>query len=146
MSDKELPMCSNNPTGETSNVAVDFYRQQPKYEGDKNFETFALVWCAETVDKSVDNLEIQIELRATVNFLRVFNDSVSCEQWLKQRRIDCGEKIILIVSCKFGRELISKVHDLSQLVSIYIFCMDAQGNEHLSQEFQKVRNYSNHCR
>ncbi|CAF4641485.1 unnamed protein product, partial [Rotaria sp. Silwood2] len=140
---QESPIRGNSATVDAVAAAVHLRIPQTTYEEeDKNFETFALAWCDANVNKSKDNLRIQMKLRETVNFIRTFDDSVSCELWLKRRRANSGDKIILITSGRLGRELVPKVHDLSQLVSIYIFCTDKCSNENWSKTFQKVRGCS----
>jgi hypothetical protein len=140
---QEPSICSNSATADAVAVTVHLRTPETAYEEDKNFETFALVWCDVNVNKSEDNLRTQMKLRETVNFLRTFDGSVSCELWLQRRQANSGDKIILITSGRLGRELVPKVHDLPQLVSIYIFCTDKFSNEIWSKTFQKVRYYSN---
>ncbi|CAF3066879.1 unnamed protein product, partial [Rotaria sp. Silwood2] len=111
---QESPIRGNSATVDAVAAAVHLRIPQTTYEEeDKNFETFALAWCDANVNKSKDNLRIQMKLRETVNFIRTFDDSVSCELWLKRRRANSGDKIILITSGRLGRELVPKVHDLS---------------------------------
>ncbi|UJR29707.1 hypothetical protein I4U23_017256 [Adineta vaga] len=80
-----------------------------------------------------------MKLREIVNFLRTFNDCISCECWLQQRQTNSTDKIILIISNELGRELIPKIHHLSQIISIYIFDMVKNNNSNWSNTFQKIR-------
>ncbi|CAF0854652.1 unnamed protein product [Adineta steineri] len=135
----EPPISDDSATTNVIDAGVPRHIQRTTRIDDKNFETFALVWCNVNVNKSEINLKTQLELRETVNFLRTFDDNVSCELWLRKRRVNSDDKIIFITSDELGKELVPKVHDLSHLVSIYIFCADKCTNENWSKPFSKIR-------
>ena len=140
---KESSIFSDSATANATTSIVHRPISQTIYKEDKNFETFALVWCNMNINRSEDNLRMQVKLRETVNFLRTFEDNASCELWLQQRRINSNDKIILIISDELGREMIPKVHDLPHIISIYLFCVDKYSNENWSKAFQKVRDCIN---
>ncbi|CAF1659939.1 unnamed protein product, partial [Didymodactylos carnosus] len=45
------------------------------------------------------------------------------------------EKIVLIVSGTYGRELVPCLHDLTQLNCIYVYCADNAHNEEWSKNY-----------
>lgn len=106
---------------------------------DKNFEIFSLIWCDENVNESDENLQIQKKLQQIVSFLKIFDDSVSCELWLQRRFENNNEQIILIISDRLGIDLVPKVHNLSQLILIYILDRNECNNEKWSCKYKKVR-------
>lgn len=102
-----------------------------------NFETFVLIWLDPNVDASAENVETQARLRKVLTSLITFDKAEKCEKWLKKRCPD--EKIVLIVSGGFGREIVPKIHHLPVLISIYVYCLDVETNKIWSQRFEKIR-------
>ncbi|CAF1178735.1 unnamed protein product [Didymodactylos carnosus] len=102
----------------------------------KNLETFSLIWIDENANKTEDNLTTQKRLRAKINFLKIFEKIDECEQYIQKIK---DEKIILIVSGSVGRQLVPKIHDLTQLSAIYVYCMDKINNEKWAKDYIKVR-------
>ena len=102
-----------------------------------NLETFVLVWLDPHVDTSEENRQTQIRLREISTCLVTFDQIETCEKWLKECRTD--ENIILIVSGKFGKQIVPKVHYLPSIISIYVYCLDVQRNIPWSETYSKIR-------
>ncbi|CAF5086200.1 unnamed protein product, partial [Rotaria sp. Silwood1] len=49
------------------------------------------------------------------------------------------EKIVLIVSGGYGREIVPRIHDLIQVNCIYVYCYDKARHEEWSTDFSKIR-------
>lgn len=96
---------------------------------------FTCVWLDSTADTTDENIGIQQILRQIIENLRTFNNVEICENYLRK---NIKEAIILIVSGSFGRQIISQVHDLSQLTTFYVFCQDKKGNEQWAKKYHKV--------
>ncbi|CAF1213642.1 unnamed protein product [Rotaria sp. Silwood1] len=103
-----------------------------------HFETFILVWLDPNVDSNNENLQTQERLREILTCLITFDTVETCEHWLKKCSSD--EKIILIVSGTYGREIVPKIHHLQAIITIYIYCLDVEHNKVWSQNFAKIRN------
>ena len=67
------------------------------------------------MNSTEENRQTQIELRQVINHLCVYENIEPCELSIKET---CHEKIILIVSGGLGREIVPRIHHLSQ-----VFCM-----------------------
>ena len=65
-----------------------------------------------------------------------FRDVKECQQYIEQTTEK--DRLILIVSGRLGREIVPLMHQLRQIISIYIYCMDKQANEQWSTKFPKV--------
>ncbi|CAF1546227.1 unnamed protein product [Didymodactylos carnosus] len=85
--------------------------------------------------KTKDNLDTYNELRASINHIERFNDLQKAEEYIMSVQ---REKIVLIVSGTYGRELVPRLHDLSQLNCIYVYCFDKARNEEWSKNYTKV--------
>lgn len=106
-------------------------------KSDDNLETFTLVWLDANVDKNPDNLTAQDELRATINQLQTFADPTKCVRSIEST--PKTDRIVLIVSGSLSHGIVRHIHQLEQLVSIYIFCYDVKGHEEWSKSYCKVR-------
>ncbi|CAF1113254.1 unnamed protein product [Didymodactylos carnosus] len=100
-----------------------------------NLELFTLIWLDAKVKTSKDNLNTQMQLKKVINFLKIFDNLLECEQYI--RRVQ-NEKVVLIVSGRLGREIVPNIHDLPQLNSIYVYCLDKVSNQQWSNKYQKI--------
>ena len=101
-----------------------------------NLETFSLVWLDITINNSKENRHTQQELRSVINHLRTFENSSECEEYI--RSIPHDDRIIIIVSGVSGRQLIPRIHNLPQVCSVYVYCMQRKTNEKWTKDFTKV--------
>ncbi len=101
-----------------------------------NLETFSLIWLDSTVDDAV-NQNAQRKLRTIINYLKKFQNVNECQQYIEQRSKD--DRLVIIVSGRFGREVVPNIHQLRQISSIYVFCMDKKANEKWANNFSKVK-------
>ena len=85
-------------------------------------ERFMLVWFDDQLQTTNENVALLAKLRASVNHLRTFINLETCRIFIEAQSVD--EPLVLIVSGKCGQELVPLIHDLDQLNSIYIFCMN----------------------
>jgi hypothetical protein len=100
-----------------------------------NLESFACLWLDQDVNSTEDNRETQQKLRQVINHLRTFSNHDECEQYILQVT---HEKIVLIVSGSLGRQVIPRIHQLSQFSACYVFCRDKQANEQWANKYHKV--------
>ena len=100
-----------------------------------NFESFACFWLDKNVDSNEQNRKAQIELRTIINHLRTFSDMGQCESTISRTS---NEKVILIVSGSFGKNLIPRLHNLQQLSACYVYCGDKAVHEKWTKDYFKV--------
>jgi tetratricopeptide (TPR) repeat protein len=101
-------------------------------------ENFLVVWldlnlddicdddCRDTVDK----------LRSVVNSIDTFNDVDRCVDFLSDVK---EEKAFMIISGALGQQIISYIHDIPQLHSIYVFCGSRSKHEQWVKDWSKVQ-------
>ncbi|CAF1199992.1 unnamed protein product [Rotaria sp. Silwood1] len=106
-------------------------------ENDENLETYCLIWLDASVNTSRENFKVQQQLQAIINHLLTFEDDQQCLHYIKNRSED--DRIILIVSGRFGRIIVPQIANLQQITSIYVYCFDKTANELWSRPFAKVK-------
>ena len=84
----------------------------------------------------IKNVQAKEKLQTVINQLKTFETSQSCEEYI--RGINDINTIILIVSGRYGKDLIPKIQDLIQLNSVYVYCMDVKANEIWAKKHPKV--------
>jgi hypothetical protein len=109
---------------------------KPFQTSDNNLETFSLLWLDAQVNTTEDNRQTQQKLRQIINHLKTFDDQNQCHQYIKS--LSPQDRLVLIISGRCGRELVPQIHQLRQLSSIYVYCMDKKANEEWSKDFTKV--------
>jgi hypothetical protein len=103
---------------------------------DENLETFTLLWLDASINTDDQNRQAQDELRATFNQLQKFDNRDQCEQYIKS--MSAEDRIVLIVSGRFGREIVPRIYKLEQLLSVYVYCHDVKSNEQWALQYPKV--------
>jgi len=102
-----------------------------------NLETFSLLWLDAAVDTREENRQAQIQLRNIINHLKTFDDENDCQRYILS--ISPQDRIVLIVSGRLGQIIVPRLHQLRQIISIYIYCTNKQANEQWSKQFTKVQ-------
>ena len=105
---------------------------------EENLELIRLIWADKFVDSTEENREIQNKLRLINNSLQVFDNCQECEDFIKNNLNSKSDQIILILSGQFGQNIIENIHQLKQIISIFIFCGDKQKNESWAKNYKKV--------
>ncbi|CAF1647765.1 unnamed protein product, partial [Didymodactylos carnosus] len=104
-------------------------------DDDKNFETFSLLWLDSNVNLTDENITTQEKLREIINYLKTFTHISKCVEWIERKQAD-NDKVILIVSGDYGKEIIPRIFNLPQLISIYIYCGEKVSHEEWSKNYK----------
>lgn len=105
-----------------------------------NLETFSVVWFETSSNETRTSIDIQQHLRASINFLKIFQDSNECENHIRSTSKD--DRIILIVNDHAGEELVSRIHQLRQVFSIYVYSICEERKQQWIRKFSKVNKIS----
>lgn len=111
--------------------------QRSGHEDDRNSEVFTLVWLDGSVNSTTENLNVQQQLRSLVNQFKTFDKINDCVNYIRNN--SKNNRIILIVSGQLGRQIVPRIHRLTHIQCIYVYCMDKEKNEKWSQKFPKVK-------
>ncbi len=104
----------------------------------QNEEKYQLLWLDENVNEAQDNVVTQKKLRQAINQLKTFDNVKECEKHVHNIE-GTHKKMVLIVSGKFGRELIPRIHDIRELSAFYVYCMAKNSNKQWADNYQKVQ-------
>jgi hypothetical protein len=110
--------------------------KQQKLDDTPKSQTISLVWLDSSHGASVENISAQEQLRTFDANLKIFSGDNECETHIKSQSNET--RIILIVDERLGEQIVPRVHDLSQIISIYVFCWDKAWHEQWAKEYPKV--------
>jgi hypothetical protein len=103
---------------------------------DENLEIYSLIWLDNTPQKSHKIVSILQQFRMSINYLKTYENEIECEEYIKQ--ISKDEYVILIVNDKIGEKIISNIHNLPQIYSIYIYSSNKNTEQPWINQFNKV--------
>ncbi|CAF4272599.1 unnamed protein product, partial [Rotaria sordida] len=104
---------------------------------DELVQNFLLVWLDEKFDESVDDYGHSIkQLRRTVNKIETFCETDECIEYILQLQ---NQKILLIISGALCETVVPRVHNMTQLYSIYVFCQKKEKYEEWAKQWSKVK-------
>jgi 2-phosphoglycerate kinase len=103
---------------------------------DRNLEIFSLIWLDENVNIK-SSRDTEQKLRSIINHLKKFEDVRQCQEYIEER--SKKDRLILIVSDQLGEEIVPLIHNLRQMMSIYVYCINKKSNEQWTWKFPKVK-------
>jgi len=86
-----------------------------------NFEPFTLICLDDNFDEN------DKEFRSIIDYLRCFNDFEQCEQFILNNN-NKYDHLFFIVSNKYATNIVSHIHDLTQIIAIYILQQNISNN------------------
>ncbi|CAF3016766.1 unnamed protein product [Rotaria socialis] len=100
-------------------------------------QNYLVVWLDANIDEKREHFQKSlVELRKIVVTLDLFTDVDQCIEYLK--RID-GQKIFLITSGSLGKKTVPLIHDVAQLDTIFVFCINKDLHKVWAKEWSKVK-------
>ncbi|CAF3818168.1 unnamed protein product [Adineta steineri] len=101
-------------------------------------ENFLVVWLDPNLQDIIDDdcRDIIDQLRSIVNSIDIYSDVDYCIDFLSDIK---DEKAFMILSGAFGQQIISYIHDIPQLHSIYIFCGSKIKHEQWAKDWPKIK-------
>lgn len=102
-------------------------------------ETFITIWLDADVNVYEENRQAQQKLRTATSYFKTFEKVNECEKYIQS--ISPQQPLTLIVSGLLGKEIVPQIHNLHQIVSIYVFCYEKDNNEQWTIHFPKVNIY-----
>jgi tetratricopeptide (TPR) repeat protein len=100
-------------------------------------QNFRIIWLDVNIDESVKYSQNSINhLCRWVNTIDTFTDADECVDFLSEIKDD---KVFMIVSNAFERNIVPMIHEMFQLNSIYVFLDDHTHYEQWPKEWWKVK-------
>ena len=127
---------SNNSTNcneEKKNFEISRLRSHPRV-----IENFLIVWLDSSLEDIIDDdsHDVVDQLKSIVNTIKTFNDVDYCVDFLSEIK---NEKVFMIISGTLGHQIISYIHDMPQLHSIYVFCGNKLKHEKWAKNWPKIK-------
>lgn len=99
-------------------------------------QNYLLIWLDSNFDESNEDFSHSLEqLKRIVNTINVYNDVNQCFEFIYKAK---NENILMIISGALGQQIISDIHSISEIKSIYIFCNDRTKHEQWIQPWTKI--------
>jgi tetratricopeptide (TPR) repeat protein len=96
-----------------------------------------LIWLDQNIDdNSTDYRNTIAQLRRTVNTINTFTDGEQCVHFLENMD---NEKACMIISGSFGQDIVPRVHNMSQVDSIFIFCGNKNYDKQWTKDWSKIK-------
>ena len=100
-------------------------------------QNFVLLWLDSNINKSNDDYNNSMtQLRKIVNTIDTFTDTDQCVGFLSDIK---DEKVFILVSGDIAQSIVPRIHDTSQLDSIYVFCVKKSKHEQWVKQWAKVK-------
>ena len=100
-------------------------------------QNYLLVWLdANAITSSEDSQHTLEQLRSIVNDVNTFIEPEQCLSFLQGIQL---EEVFLIVSGSLGRDLVPRIHPMTQVDAIFIFCGDTSRHEEWVKKWPKVK-------
>ena len=107
-------------------------------------QNYLLVWLdANATTPNEDSQHTLEQLRTTVNDVNTFCEPEQCLTFLQDIQL---EKVFLIVSGSLGRDLVPRIHPMTQVDAIFIFCGDKTRHEEWVKKWPKVKGLHTHIK
>ncbi|CAF1493037.1 unnamed protein product, partial [Rotaria sp. Silwood1] len=103
---------------------------------DMRLEIFYLIWLDSNITAE-DNRDTEQRLRSIINRFKKFQDVKECQKYIEHQSQQ--DRIVMITSGSLGQEIVSSIHKLRQVISIYVYCMDKQRHKQWADKFPKVK-------
>ena len=94
----------------------------------ENKEEVTLIWLDKTIDTT------RTALREITDYVRLYTDIEPCVTYIRSIN---KERIFLIISGAYAEQCLDEIHDLPQIDSIFIFCMNV--SKYKNEVFNRER-------
>jgi hypothetical protein len=99
-------------------------------------QTTSLAWLDDSSNDSAENVFAQQQLRLLDKNLQIFKSIKECEDYIQSQSVDA--RITLIVNGRLGEQIVPSIHQLSQIIAIYVYCMNKAAHEKWASNHNKV--------
>jgi hypothetical protein len=83
-------------------------------------ETSLLIWLDGSIEETFSDFKnMRMQLRRVANSIDTFNTEEACIQFIKEQ---IKEKVNVVVSDSLGPIFVPRIHNMSQVNAIFIFC------------------------
>lgn len=98
--------------------------------------TRSIVWLDASVNNTEESINAQQLLRTPTNHVKTYTNDKECEAYIQS--VSKEHRIILIVGGRLGQLIVPRIHQLTQISTIFVYSMDKR-NEQWTKTYKKVR-------
>ncbi|CAF1579245.1 unnamed protein product, partial [Adineta steineri] len=103
----------------------------------RQVQNVLLIWLDSNIDETNDECQnTTTKLRRVVNDFKTFTDGDQCLEFI-QTIVD--KKVCMIISGSLGQHIVSRVHNMFQVDSIFIFCGNRKHHEQWTKDWPKIK-------
>ncbi|CAF1020500.1 unnamed protein product [Adineta steineri] len=103
----------------------------------QRMQNVLLIWLDNNINENNADCNNTIkQLKGAVNNVNTFTDDKQCFEFIQTIT---NNKICMIVSGSLGQHIVSRVHDISQVDSIFIFCINQEWHKQWAKEWLKIK-------
>ena len=104
----------------------------------RRVQNIVLIWLDNNIDEenNADCRNTVTQLRRLINTINTFTNGEECIEFIETIN---NEKICMIISGSLGKHMVPRVHNLSQVDSIFIFCANKTKHEQWINEWSKIK-------
>ncbi|CAF1362937.1 unnamed protein product [Adineta steineri] len=103
----------------------------------ERMQNVLLIWLDSKIDETYDDCQNTItQLRRAINDINTFTDGDKCLEFI---RATTDKKICMIISGSLGQHIVPRVHSMSHIDSIFIFCNNQKHHEHWAKNWPKIK-------
>jgi hypothetical protein len=96
-----------------------------------------LIWLDNNIDNNKEDCRNTVtQLRRVVNDINTYTDGDQCVQFTSTIT---NNKVCMIISGSLGQHIVPRVHNMSQVDSIFIFCGKEIRHEQWAKEWPKIK-------
>ena len=96
-----------------------------------------LIWLDSNIDDNNEDCHSTIsQLRRVINTINTFTDGDQCLQFIYN--ID-NQKACMIISGSLGEYIVPRIHNMSQVDSVFIFCENKKRHEQWTKQWSKIK-------
>ena len=107
------------------------------YEIERNLEDVTLIWCDPNIDHSSESQHTKNSLKELNHYVQFYTNPQLCLEFIRSIK---DERIILVVSNVFEKQILPEVYSIPTICSIFLLCIDGQPSASLSMpdQYQKM--------
>jgi len=103
----------------------------------KMLKNLLVIWLDSNItETNIDCCNTITQLQRVVNTINIFKDSSQCMAFLEDMD---DEKVCIVISGSLGQRIMPRIHQMSQVDSIFIFCCNKKYHEQWAEEWSKVK-------
>jgi hypothetical protein len=98
-------------------------------------DRYSIFWLDPTAQNRRMEMESLQQIGSPVNQVTTASSPDECVNHIQYNR----SPALVIVNGTFGQNLTQRIHNLSQVKAIYVYCMDVDGHKRWASSFSKVK-------